>query len=525
MSEKRKRKKTSDQPQHAVEVEILEDELPEGWLNARIEAIAQLNPRHPNTLNETQMVSFVPMPSVRECAPDLDLSNEKKLLEVRKGYTHFADGDVLFAKITPCMENGKGAVATGLKNGLGCGTTELHVIRPLACIDPYYVYRFLQQDWVRRNAAANFTGSAGQLRVPSSFISELELPLPPVSEQKRIVAKLEELLGRVSRAKARLDRIPALLKRFRQSVLAAACSGKLTADWREMNEDVEHSIVLLKQIDLHRNTEPVERLAEEDFPEGIIPDTWTWVRFGSVIGELRNGVSNRPNVDPPGTPILRISAARPGAVDLTDFRFMPDGERFMPLYTLRDGDLLFTRYNGSLELLGVCGMVRALGMRTVLYPDKLMRVRFDHNLINPSYAEVFFQVTEVHERIIAKSKSSAGQNGVSGTDIKNQPFAIPPLSEQHEIVRRVEQAFAFADQIEARLTKAQAQVDRLTQSILAKAFRGELVPTEAELARREGRDYEPASKLLERVRASRTAEVGAGKTRRNQPKTGSKVAP
>jgi hypothetical protein len=159
-----------------------------------------------------------------------------------------------------------------------------------------------------------------------------------------------------------------------------------------------------------------------------------------------------------------------------------------------------TRYNGSLDLLGVCGMVRGLGEAVVLYPDKLMRVRFYHELILPAYVELFFQVSEVHDRIIAKSKSSAGQNGVSGSDIKNQPFVVPPLPEQHEIVRRVEQLFAFADQIEARFKKAQVQVDRLTQSVLAKAFRGELVPTEAELARRENRSYEPTTELLARIR-------------------------
>ncbi len=91
---------------------------------------------------------ILPMPCVSESSPDFDRSNERPLAEVRKGYTHFADGDVLFAKITPCMENGKGAVATGLKNGLGCGTTELHVIRPRGGIDPHYVYRFLQQESV-----------------------------------------------------------------------------------------------------------------------------------------------------------------------------------------------------------------------------------------------------------------------------------------------------------------------------------------------------------------------------------------
>jgi type I restriction enzyme S subunit len=161
---------------------------------------------------------------------------------------------------------------------------------------------------------------------------------------------------------------------------------------------------------------------------------------------------------------------------------------------------LFTRYNGSLELLGVCGMVRGLGKRILLYPDKLMRVRFGHPHILPQYCELFFSEPSARDRMIAKAKSSAGQNGVSGTDVKNQSIALPPFGEQQEIVRRVGALFSLADAIERRVAAATQRADKLTQAILAKAFRGELVPTEAELARAEGRDYEPASVLLERIR-------------------------
>jgi len=229
-----------------------------------------------------------------------------------------------------------------------------------------------------------------------------------------------------------------------------------------------------------------------------VPVTWVWVQFGSLIEELRNGVSIRPNIDPPGTPILRINAARPGRIDLDEVRFLKNGSDYLPEYELKDRDLLFTRYNGSLELLGVCGMVRQLGKTVRLYPDKLMRARFDHEFVLPEYAEIFFQSPDVHDRVIAKSKSSAGQNGVSGSDIKAQPFALPPIAEQQEIVRRAEALFKTADALEARYRKAKAHVDKLTQSILAKAFRGELVPQDP--------NDEPASALLERIKAQKAGQ-------------------
>ncbi len=121
----------------------------------------------------------------------------------------------------------------------------------------------------------------------------------------------------------------------------------------------------------------------------------------------------------------------------------------------------------------------------------------------PAYAEIHYGSPLARDRITAKSKSSAGQQGISGADIKAQHFALPPLEEQHEIVRRVEALFKLADTIEKRVGAATRRADKLTQAILAKAFRGELVPTEAELAGREGRLYEPASALLERIKAER----------------------
>jgi type I restriction enzyme S subunit len=332
-------------------------------LNFLVGGIAEINPRHPKDWDDSLLVSFAPMAVLSESSLKFDFLAERPLGEVRKGFTHFAEGDVLFAKITPCMENGKGAVATGLRNGAGCGTTELQLIRPLGGIDPHYFYHFLHQQSFRREAKANFTGTAGQARVPTAFMEQARFPLPPRNEQRRIVAKLEKLLNKVDSCQKRLSKIPLLLGRFRQAVLAGACSGELTAEWRDRNDAKiqaagPHGLV---------------SIVGDQPPSADIPETWTWVRFGCAIRELRNGISPRPRIDPPGTPILRISAVRPGRVDLTDIRYLEDSCEFLSKFSLANDDLLFTRYNGSIELLGVCGMVLGLRNRTVLYPDKLIR--------------------------------------------------------------------------------------------------------------------------------------------------------
>ena len=324
--------------------------------------------------------------------------------------------------------------------------------------------------------------------------------MPPLAEQKRIVAKVEELLARVNAARERLARVPAILKRFRQSILAAACSGLLTADWREKRPRNEDGHTLLMKIGRLHRSEPGE------VPIGRpndLPETWGWTTFGFVLAELRNGISTRPELEPPGHPILRISAVRSGKVQLADFRYLPNSDQLLDDYSIRDGDLLFTRYNGSIDLLGVCGMVRGVGRKTFLYPDKLMRVRFDHPHVLPAFAQIFFQGPESRDRLMGEAKSSAGQQGVSGKDIKAQAFAVPPIAEQAEIVRCVEGLFKLADAVEARVATGTFGADKLPQAILAKAFRGELVPTEAELARAERRPYEPASALLTRIQVQR----------------------
>ena len=205
-----------------------------------------------------------------------------------------------------------------------------------------------------------------------------------------------------------------------------------------------------------------------------LPEGWTRVPFSDMITELRNGISTRPSLEPPGTPILRTSAARPGSVVLEDRRFLPNGESLLDTYRLRDGDLVFTRYNGSLDLLGVCGMVRALGEAPLLYPDKLMRARVRESLVLPEYVERFFQSPGARDALVGMAKSSAGQQGISGGDLKAQAVLLAPLPEQHRIVARVEALFADVTKAKERLDRVPLILKRFRQAVLAAACSGEL---------------------------------------------------
>ncbi|HVU04301.1 MAG TPA: restriction endonuclease subunit S [Polyangiaceae bacterium] len=231
---------------------------------------------------------------------------------------------------------------------------------------------------------------------------------------------------------------------------------------------------------------------EQELPEG-----WASVPFDEVLVELRNGISTRPELEPPGTPILRINAVRPGRVVLDDLRYLPDGQALAASFSVRDGDLLFTRYNGSLDLLGVCGMVRGLGKSTLLYPDKLMRARLREDVVLPSFVELYFQSPEARERLIGEAKSSAGQQGISGGDLKRQPVSIAPLPEQHRIVEKVEALLAQVNKAKDRLDRVKVILKRFRQAVLAAACSGRL--TEEWRARNP--EVEPADGVVERLKA------------------------
>ena len=165
-----------------------------GWGLVPLESVCDINPKKSQDyrLSSGIEVSFVPMPAVTERG-EIDATAVKKYDEVKTGFTYFAENDVLFAKITPCMENGKGAVAKGLHNGLGFGSTEFHVLRPITGkTNPYWVYTLTVFSQFREDAANNMTGSAGQRRVPASFLENYRVAVPPIELQEQFAAFVEQ---------------------------------------------------------------------------------------------------------------------------------------------------------------------------------------------------------------------------------------------------------------------------------------------------------------------------------------------
>ena len=281
-------------------------DLPAGWAEATIGQLCLVNPRSfANIIGDDCPVSFVPMAAVEARTGRIDLSQVRQYGEVSKGYTRFAEGDVIFAKITPCMENGKVAVARGLTNSCGCGSTEFHVLRPHEGLSRDFLNYFLLQDEFRENAQRHMAGTAGQLRVPAAWMIEAPIPLPPLAEQRRIVAGIETQFTRLDASVSALRRAQAHLKRYRASVLKAACEGRLVPTEAELarseGRDYEPAAVLLERIlaerrarwesQEHRQGKYKEPAPPNTFGLPELPEGWVCATVEHVIlGTPQNGL-------------------------------------------------------------------------------------------------------------------------------------------------------------------------------------------------------------------------------------------
>lgn len=322
-------------------------------------------------------------------------------------------------------------------------------------INKDYLFRFLQTqfDYIQSNHRGT-----GIPHVDPLIFWNIRVPVAPPPEQDRIVAMLDAIMQKVEANKQRLDKIPKLLKRFRQSVLAAAVSGRLTEAWREEN-GIENSIAISNEFELN---ETYKVLRE-------IPENWKWVALGNYVKCSRGRFSIRPRNDHRyfggNIPFIQIGdLPREGGFITSHIQTLnKDGlkvSKMFPKNTLAIAIVGATIANTGILAYDMCFTDSMVGINT---GDLNLNLYIDYYLRNEK------------ENLRQLSYAGGGQPNIKLELLNDYPFPLPPLTEQKEIVRRVEDLFAFADKIEARYLKAKAMLDRLPQSILGKAFRGELV--------------------------------------------------
>jgi type I restriction enzyme S subunit len=440
--------------------------------------------------------------------------------EVKKGYTAFVSGDVIMAKITPCMENGKTAVVPDLPASVCFGSTEFHVLRPEQGIEPRWIAHFLRQAETRRAAQRAMTGGVGQMRVPAPFLESIQIPIAPTQEQVRILDSVDELFSDIQAAIAALEAARAKLGLFRTAVLKAAVEGLLTAEWRKQHPHFERASELLKCIlsERHRRweEEQLHKFEEkgkahptnwkEKYKEPAPPDTgsltplpngWCWARAEQLCGFITKGTTP-PGADAPVTfgdiPFIKVQhLSERGAF------YFSASPSFVSKHT-HDGFLSRSKVLPGDVLMNIVGP--PLGQVSVVpaeFPEwnvnQAIAIFSPIKGLSNRVLAFFLSSAPVMAQAIKRAKTTAGQVNLTLEICRDLCIPLPPIAEQEAIVEAVEDQLSVIDHLESEIDTKLAAAQALRHSILRHAFSGQLVPQDP--------NDEPASELLKRIAAQR----------------------
>lgn len=432
--------------------EYLDDDIPfdipESWTWVRIAQLVTLNPK--NDLEDDAETAFAPMPCVMDGFRNQHTYEVKKWKEIKKGFTHFAEGDIAVAKITPCFQNRKSVIFRNLPNGYGAGTTELTVMRTVnETVSSKYLLWFFKTDYFISNGVKSFTGTAGQQRVHKDYIATCLIPLPPLAEQKRIVAKIEELMPYIDRYEQAWSKLENLNKRFpvdiQKSILQMAIQGKLVEQRPEegTGEELYHQIQVEKQALIKagkiKKEKPLPGIAVDELPFDI-PESWMWVSVGSVSTNIQYGSSQKSALSGKMA-VLRMGNIQNGRIVLDKLVYTSDDEEIAK-YPLQYDDLLFNRTN-SKELVG----------KTAIYKEEIPAiyagylVRITPLLMSSDYLNYVMQSQFYWSYCQTVRSDAIGQSNINAEKLKRFVFPLPPLAEQKRIVAKLEEILPLCERL------------------------------------------------------------------------------
>ncbi len=409
-------------------------QLPVGWQVKKLGEVCQIKPSKEelrNKLSDQDLVSFIPMSELGIKTKKIELTENKLFRDVAGSYTYFADNDVLLAKITPCFENGKLGIARNLTNGVGFGSSEYIVFRSKGSIDPEYLFYFLSQDSFINSGARVMTGAVGHRRVPKEFIENYLIPIPPLPEQKRIIAILDEAFEGIDRAISNTE--------------------KNLSNARELFDSYLNSIFSQKG---------------EGWEEKKLEDVCEKVEYGSSAKSLAEGE----------IPVLRMGNIQNGAIDWSNLVYTNDQEEINK-YLLKYNDVLFNRTNSD-EHVGKTAIYK--GEMPAIFAGYLIRIHRKEELIDADFLNFYLNSPTAREYGKSIMSRSVNQANINGTKLKGYPISIPSLSIQKQIVKNLSFLRTETQRLENIYRQKIAALKELKQSILQKAFTGELTADNGE---------------------------------------------
>ncbi|MBX3077082.1 restriction endonuclease subunit S [Candidatus Obscuribacterales bacterium] len=405
--------------------------LPSGWHSKRILEVALCNPRSPShysSMDPDTPVTFIPMAAVSEHTGEIEAAQTRTLSEVRRGFTHFTTGDVLFAKITPCMQNGKSVVVRNAQNDIGFGSTEFHVLRAGSEVLPDWLHLFVRQQSFRLEAAQHFRGSAGQQRVPIDFIAQHEIPLPPIQEQRRIIQIVQSCLQKI---------LEAAQLRNESRRCAAQMEGAVFAD-------------------------AALQTTEHGYSSAFLND---------VITISQYGISKRADSNVTGTPILRMGNIQNGHFDYSSLKYIELTQQEKSKYLLDQGDILVNRTN-SLELVGKAAVFNNSEKHEFVFASYLIRLKTATDKALPNYVAGVINSRIGRDYIHKHARRAIGMVNINARELGKMPIPLPPLPKQQEIMEQVTEARMCSERLLNELDVS--AIESLSSSVLKSAFAGEL---------------------------------------------------
>ncbi len=429
-------------------------ELPEGWVETPLKEITidvkNFDPKKmPNQEFKYIDISSIDNRSYKIVTHKTFLGKEAPSRARRPILTN----DVLFSNVRTYLKN-IAIVEEDYCDQL-C-STGISVLRSKAILSPKYLFFYVQTE----NFIDSVTPQQRGSQYPATsekVVRKANIPLPPLAEQHRIVAAIEALFARLDATEARLARVPEIMKQFRQSVLAAACEGRLTEDWRVENNDIADASIIIDEIKQSLKNKFVEmNNLKDDDDVFILPEGWMRVPFGSII---KNFDGKRIPLKKDDRKVRQGIYPYYGASGIIDYieDYLFDGKY---LLISEDGANLVARSTPI-----------AFIAEGKFWVNNHAHVVQPHGNILLEYISIIFNEMEINHYI-----TGSAQPKLTQSNLNKIPIPLPPLPEQEEIVRRVDALLAYADQIEARVTATQERTEELRQSILEQAFSGRLVP-------------------------------------------------
>ena len=499
--------------------------LPDGWARCSIGQVTlpttKINPKI-DLDRELQYIDISSIDNIRQVIGNTKRYKLRHAPSRARQVVH--SGDTLFSTVRPYLRN-IALVPSCYDQEIA--STGFSVLRPASELCPEFLfYKTISRDFVDRISGMQY--GVSYPAVKDEHVRDQQLWLPPTAEQYRIVAKIDELFSELEAGIKSLKKARAQLTTYRQAVLKYAFEGKLTAHWREENKDrletpgqlssrVKRELVERHEHQLRewrgavkvwekngkRHKKPRKPRDSPSVWNGYVgdvslaesfdyPESWIIVRYGDICSVVRNGISAKPS-GTSGYRIARISAVRPMAFDYDDYRILQCDEVLAKNYTLQANDLVFTRYNGSRRFVGVCAHFD--GREERLFPDKLIQTRPNLPCLSSRFLEAALNVGLSRAFLETKIRTTAGQSGISGSDIRTTPIPVTSLPEQQEVVFRLDKALEAIERTERKVAEALQQADSVRSAILKRAFSGQLVPQDP--------NDELASILLDRIRAER----------------------